>query len=114
MIKSDVQLDAKGLACPMPIVKTKKEIPTVEDINAKYDFDVEYSENYKDGKFELKDGGIVYADFNFYLGGKTFDSLSAKFYEDKLVQAQVEKKDGFTVEEVLWSWCGREGFCLRY
>ena len=24
MIKSDVQLDAKGLACPMPIVKTKK------------------------------------------------------------------------------------------
>jgi len=24
MVKSDVQLDAKGLACPMPIVKTKK------------------------------------------------------------------------------------------
>ena len=24
MIKSDVQLDAKGMACPMPIVKTKK------------------------------------------------------------------------------------------
>ena len=23
-IKADVQLDAKGLACPMPIVKTKK------------------------------------------------------------------------------------------
>lgn len=25
-LKSDVLLDAKGLACPMPIVKTKKEI----------------------------------------------------------------------------------------
>ncbi|CEG25819.1 SirA-like domain-containing protein [Bacillus sp. B-jedd] len=26
MIKADVQLDAKGLACPMPIVRTKKAI----------------------------------------------------------------------------------------
>ena len=31
MIHSDVQLDAKGLACPMPIVKTKKAMQTVEE-----------------------------------------------------------------------------------
>lgn len=31
MIKADVQLDAKGLACPMPIVKTKKAMVNVED-----------------------------------------------------------------------------------
>ena len=31
MIKSDVQLDAKGLACPMPIVKTKKAMMNVEE-----------------------------------------------------------------------------------
>lgn len=31
MIKVDVQLDAKGLACPMPIVKTKKAIQGLED-----------------------------------------------------------------------------------
>lgn len=31
MIKSDVQLDAKGLACPMPIVKTKKAVNGLED-----------------------------------------------------------------------------------
>ena len=31
MIKSDVQLDAKGLACPMPIVKTKKVMNEVEE-----------------------------------------------------------------------------------
>ena len=31
MIKSDVQLDAKGLACPMPIVRTKKVMATVEE-----------------------------------------------------------------------------------
>ena len=31
MIKSDVQLDAKGLACPMPIVKTKKAMQGLED-----------------------------------------------------------------------------------
>lgn len=31
MIKSDVQLDAKGLACPMPIVKTKKAMNDVSE-----------------------------------------------------------------------------------
>ena len=31
MIKSDVQLDAKGLACPMPIVKTKKVMNTLTE-----------------------------------------------------------------------------------
>lgn len=31
MIKSDVQLDAKGLVCPMPIVKTKKAMNNVEE-----------------------------------------------------------------------------------
>lgn len=31
MIHSDVQLDAKGLACPMPIVKTKKAMQAVEE-----------------------------------------------------------------------------------
>jgi rhodanese-related sulfurtransferase/TusA-related sulfurtransferase len=30
-IKSDVLLDAKGLACPMPIVKTKKAMNELED-----------------------------------------------------------------------------------
>lgn len=30
-IKVDVQLDAKGLACPMPIVKTKKAMTGLED-----------------------------------------------------------------------------------
>lgn len=31
MVKSDVQLDAKGLACPMPIVKTKKAMNEVNE-----------------------------------------------------------------------------------
>lgn len=31
MIKVDFQLNAKGLACPMPIVKTKKAIQGLED-----------------------------------------------------------------------------------
>ena len=30
-IKADVQLDAKGLACPMPIVKTKKAMNDLEE-----------------------------------------------------------------------------------
>ena len=31
MIKANLQLDAKGLACPMPIVKTKKAMSDLED-----------------------------------------------------------------------------------
>src|SRR5690606_18906671 len=31
MIKSDLQVDAKGLACPMPIVKTKKAMNDVAE-----------------------------------------------------------------------------------
>ncbi|WP_413361895.1 sulfurtransferase TusA family protein [Lysinibacillus sp. 3P01SB] len=31
MIKSDIQLDAKGLACPMPIVRTKKAMNDVAE-----------------------------------------------------------------------------------
>ena len=31
MIKSDVQLDARGLACPMPIVKIKKAMNDVAE-----------------------------------------------------------------------------------
>ena len=30
MMKSSLQLDAKGLSCPMPIVKTKKAIDTLK------------------------------------------------------------------------------------
>jgi len=29
-MKSNIQLDAKGLACPMPIVKTKKAIDLIQ------------------------------------------------------------------------------------
>lgn len=31
MIESTIQIDAKGLACPMPIIKTKKAIQTLDD-----------------------------------------------------------------------------------
>ena len=31
MIKANHQLDAKGLACPMPIVKTKKAMNDLEE-----------------------------------------------------------------------------------
>jgi len=31
MLKADYQLDAKGLACPMPIVKTKKAMGSLEE-----------------------------------------------------------------------------------
>jgi len=74
---------------------------TLEDFNNRYELDTEYSDPYKDGKFELKDGSIVLADWYFYLDGETFEYASATFLDGQLVQAQLELKDGVTKENVL-------------
>ncbi|MBM7608626.1 hypothetical protein JOD29_001873 [Lysinibacillus composti] len=66
------------------------------DFNTRYDLDMEYSEPYIFGKFELKDGYIFYADWYFHLEGETFDYATEIFIDRQLVQAQVELKDGVT------------------
>lgn len=88
------------------VIEPKAEVSeltplTLEDFNNLYELDTEYSEPYIDGKFELKDGSIVYADWYFYLEGETFDYATGTFIDSQLVQAQLELKDGVTKEEVL-------------
>jgi hypothetical protein len=74
---------------------------TLEDFNNRYELDTEYNEPIIGGKFELKDGSIIYADWYFYLEGETFDYAIGTFMDGQLVQAQLELKDGVTKEDVL-------------
>ena len=88
------------------VIESKAEVSeltplTLEDFNYLYELDTEYSEPYIDGKFELKDGSIVYAEWYFYLEGETFDYATGTFIDSQLVQAQLELKDGVTKEDVL-------------
>ena len=85
-----------------PVTEVSELTPlTLDDFNNRYELDTEYSEPFISGKFELKDGSIVYADWYFYLEGETFDYATGTFIEGQLVQAQLELKDGVTKEDVL-------------
>ncbi|MEK5148385.1 hypothetical protein MKX53_15425 [Psychrobacillus sp. FSL K6-4615] len=74
---------------------------TLDDFNNRYELDTEYSEPFINGKFELKDGSILYADWYFYLEGETFDYATGTFIDGQLVQAQLELKDGVTKDDML-------------
>lgn len=74
---------------------------TLEDFNNRYELDTEYSEPVIGGKFELKDGSIVFADWYFYLVGETFNYATGTFIDGQLVKAQLELKDGIKKEAVL-------------
>lgn len=74
---------------------------TLEDFNNRYELDTEYSEPFIDGKFELIDGSIVYADWYFYLEGETFEYATGTFIDGQLVDAQLELKEGVSKEDVL-------------
>lgn len=85
-----------------PVTEVRELTPlTLDDFNNRYELDTEYSEPFINGKFELKDGSIVYADWYFYLEGKTFDYATGIFIDGQLVEAQLELKDGVSKEDVL-------------
>lgn len=88
------------------VIETVSEVSeltplTLQDFNNRYELDSDYSEPFIGGKFELKDGSIVYADWYFYLDGETFDYATGTFIDSQLVQAQLELKDGVTKEDVI-------------
>jgi len=85
-----------------PVTEVSELTPlTLDDFNNRYELDTEYSEPFINGKFELKDGSIVYADWYFYLEGETFDYATGTFIDGQLVQAQLELKDGVTKDDML-------------
>ena len=85
-----------------PVTEVSELTPlTLDDFNNRYELDTEYSEPFINGKFELKDGSIVYADWYFYLEGETFDYATGTFIDGQLVEAQLELKDGVTKDDML-------------
>ncbi|QUG43054.1 hypothetical protein KD050_07395 [Psychrobacillus sp. INOP01] len=85
-----------------PVTEVSELTPlTLDDFNNRYELDTEYSEPFINGKFELKDGSIVYADWYFYLEGETFDYATGTFIDGQLVQAQLELKDGVSNDDML-------------
>lgn len=69
-------------------VVTKTEI-TKEEFDSKYQLDPEETQ-YPNGKFELKDGTIVNADYMSYGESELFAYAMVTFYEGKLAEIQLE------------------------
>lgn len=98
IIKSNVILDAKGLACPMPIVKTKKAMNTLE---AGYVLEVQATD--KGSKADLKAwaestghqylGTIEVGEvLKHYLRKSSNDELNEKKHPNVINNGELEKK----------------------
>ena len=94
-MKADVQIDAKGLACPMPIVKTKKAMTNLEDGQV-----LEVQATDKGSKADLAAwaqstghqyiGTVEKGDFLYhYIRKCNNDSLEEKIYERTITNEKI-------------------------
>lgn len=98
MIKADIQLDAKGLACPMPIVKTKKEMAGLAEGKV-----IEVEATDKGSKADLKawaestgnqylgtveEGGVL----KHYLRKSSSEEKEERSFPDTISNEELEKK----------------------
>ena len=104
MIKADIQLDAKGLACPMPIVKTKK---SMNDLDEGLVLEVQATD--KGSKADLaawantvghqylgtvEEGEILY----HYIRKCSNDTFDEKTFESTISQDEIETRDGLILD----------------
>ena len=104
MIKADIQLDAKGLACPMPIVKTKK---SMNDLDEGMVLEVQATD--KGSKADLaawantvghqylgtvEEGEILY----HYIRKCSNDTLDEKTFESIISLDEIETRDGLILD----------------
>lgn len=104
MIKADIQLDAKGLACPMPIVKTKK---SMNDLDEGMVLEVQATD--KGSKADLaawantvghqylgtvEEGEILY----HYIRKCSNDTFDEKTFESIISQDEIETRDGLILD----------------
>ena len=104
MIKADIQLDAKGLACPMPIVKTKK---SMNDLDEGMVLEVQATD--KGSKADLaawantvghqylgtvEEGEILY----HYIRKCSNDTFDEKTFESTISQDEIETRDGLILD----------------
>ena len=103
-IKADVQLDAKGLACPMPIVKTKKAIKGMEEGQV-----LEVQATDKGSKADLaawagstghqyigtnEEDGVLY----HYIRKCTDEDVTEKSFEPTLSNEEILNRDGLILD----------------
>ncbi|RKQ34022.1 hypothetical protein D8M06_09385 [Oceanobacillus halophilus] len=104
MVKADKQLDAKGLACPMPIVKTKKTINELEEGQV-----LEVQATDKGSKADLaawagtvghqyigtvEEDDVLY----HYIRKCSDDTIEEKTYEKTVSHDDLEERDGLVLD----------------
>ena len=104
MVKADIQLDAKGLACPMPIVKTKK---SMNDLDEGMVLEVQATD--KGSKADLaawadtvghqylgtvEEGEVLY----HYIRKCSNDTLDEKAFEPIISQDEIQTRDGLILD----------------
>ena len=104
MIKANIQLDAKGLACPMPIVKTKKSMNNLDEGMV-----LEVQATDKGSKADLaawantvghqylgtvEEGEILY----HYIRKCSNDTFDEKTFESIISQDEIETRDGLILD----------------
>lgn len=104
MIKVDVQLDAKGLSCPMPIVKTKKAMTNLEEGRV-----LEVQATDKGSKADLaawsntvghqyigtvEEGDVLY----HYIRKCSNDEIVEKTYEPTITHEEIQTRNGLILD----------------
>ena len=104
MIKVDVQLDAKGLSCPMPIVKTKKAMNNLEEGQV-----LEVQATDKGSKADLaawagtvghqyigtvEEGDVLY----HYIRKCSNDEIEEKTYEPTITHEEIQTRNGLILD----------------
>ncbi|NEU32386.1 hypothetical protein GN156_16680 [bacterium LRH843] len=118
MVKADLQLDAKGLACPMPIVKTKKKINELEEGQV-----LEVQATDKGSKADLsawagtvghqyigtvEEGDVLY----HYIRKGSDENIAEKIYEKTISHEELKVREGLVLdvrEEVEFAFGHIEG-----
>jgi len=104
MIKADLQLNAKGLACPMPIVKTKKTMNELEEGQV-----LEVQATDKGSKADLaawagtvghqyigtvEEGDVLY----HYIRKCSNDKMEEKIFEKTISHEEIQVRDGLVLD----------------
>lgn len=101
-VKGQPSANTSSEANTLP-TKTKQETPskislTKGEFNKMFKQDTK-EKQYPNGKFQLKNGSIVYADYLMYGNNDVFEDATVIFYKDELAQIQFTSKT--TPEEAI-------------
>lgn len=102
-VKQEIAVEEKAEPSEQEVIDNnlpERAFITLEEFDQLFEQDPE-KEQWIDGKFQLADGSIVYADYLSYGKSDLFDSATTIFYGGKLAYIQLESK--FPPEVILSS-----------